>query len=514
MPIPAAIGEDYFVEKKLDQLKQRLLEVNDLNAAAALLYWDQSTYMPPGGAPARARQLATLQRLAHEKFTGPAIGKLLDALRPYEESLPYESDDASLIRVTRRLYEREVKVPTELAAEMSRHGAESYQVWTEARPDNDFERVLPYLEKSLDLSRQLADCFPGYDHIADPLIAYSDYGMTVATVAQVFGELREHLVPIVQAITAQPPADDSCLRLLYAEDQQLAFGVDVIERFGYDLKRGRQDKTHHPFETKFSIGDVRITTRVQERFLAEAMFSTMHEAGHAMYEQGVNPAYEGLPLARGTSSGMHESQSRLWENVVGRSRGFWVYFYSRLQQVFPEQLCEVPLDVFYKAINKVERSLIRTDADEVTYNLHVMLRFDLELAMLEGALEVRDLPDAWRARFESDLGMAPPDHRDGVLQDVHWFMGQIGGVFQGYTLGNIISAQVYEAALKAHPAIPDEIEEGEFGTLHGWLSDNIYRHGRKFTASELIERVTGQPLTIAPYIRYLKTKYGELYNLR
>ncbi len=501
------------MEKKLQELKTRLIEVNDLQSAAALLNWDQSTYMPKGGAPARARQMATLELIAHQKFTDPAIGRLLDDLRSYEENLPYDSDDASLIRVTRRLYERDVKVPAEFAARQSSHGAESYQVWAEARPANDFKRVRPYLEKTLDLSRELADFFPGYEHIADPLIDFGDYGMKAATLRSLFADLRAQLVPLVQAITAQAPADDACLRHHFPGAPQLEFALAEAARFGYDLERGRQDLTHHPFETRFSIGDVRITTRVKEDYLAECLFSTLHESGHAMYEQGVDWKYEGTTLARGASSGVHESQSRLWENIVGRSRGFWEYAYPKLQAVFPAQLGSVPLDAFYRAINKVERSLIRTDADEVTYNLHVMIRFDFELAMLEGKLAVADLPDAWHARYQSDLGLRAPDDRDGVLQDVHWYAGQIGGLFQGYTLGNILSAQFYTAALKAQPDIPDQVRQGQFGPLHGWLRENIYRHGRKFTANELAQRATGQPLTIAPYIQYLKTKYGELYGV-
>ncbi|MBI5564032.1 MAG: carboxypeptidase M32 [Chloroflexi bacterium] len=490
------------------------MEVDDLNRATAVLSWDQTTYMPPGGAAARGRQMATLSRLAHEKFTTAAIGKLLDALRPYEESLPYDSDEASLLRVTRREYEKLTKVPAAFVAKLNTHQAESYQTWTAARPANDFARVQPYLEKTLDLSRDLANYFPGYEHIADPLIDFSDYGMKVSTVRALFAELRSQLVPIVKAITSQPVADDACLKQAYPEAQQLAFGISVIERLGYDFKRGRQDKTHHPFCTKFSLGDVRITTRVQERDLTDALFSTIHESGHAMYEQGIQRDFEGTPLAGGTSSGVHESQSRCWENLVGRSRGFWQFFYPQLQTVFPDQLQSVSFETFYRAINKVTPSLIRTDADEVTYNLHVMIRFDLETALLEGALAVRDLPDAWHARYQSDLGVRAPDDRDGVLQDVHWYGGQIGGVFQGYTLGNIMSAQFYEAALRAQPGIPYEIAQGKFDTLHGWLAENIYQHGSKFTANEVVQRATGQPLTIAPYIRYLRTKYGELYQLQ
>ncbi len=501
------------MKAKLQELKTRLIEINDLESAAALLSWDQSTYMPPGGAAARARQLATLGRLAHEKFTDPAIGKLLEELRPHEESLPYDSDEASLIRVTRRNHERAVKVPASFVAQLSNHTSLSYEVWAKARPTNDFPAVQPYLEETLDLSRQLADFFPGYEHIADPLIDFRDYGMKASTISALFAELRQQLVPLVQAITAQPAADDSCLHQTFPEAQQWAFGLEVIKRFGYDFKRGRQDKSPHPFTTGFSIGDVRITTRVKENNLGEALFGTLHESGHAMYEQGIREDFEGTPLAGGTSSGVHESQSRLWENIVGRSRGFWRFFYPQLQAVFPDQLGSVSLETFYRAINKVQRSLIRTDADEVTYNLHVMLRFDFELALLEGRLAVCDLPEAWRERYEADLGIVPPDDRDGVLQDVHWYSSIIGGAFQGYTLGNILNAQFFETALSTHPEIPAEIEEGEFGTLHSWLKESIYQHGSKYTATELVERVTGGPMSIKPYIHYLRTKYGELYNL-
>lgn len=501
------------MESKLQELKTHLMEINDLGSAASILHWDQTTYMPSGGAAARGRQLATLSRLAHEKFTDPKIGKLLDELRPYGESLPYDSDDASLIRVTQSEYGKATKVPPSFTAELQNHAAESYQVWTKARPENDFAAVQPCLKKTLDLSRQLADFFPGYEHIADPLIDFADEGMKVSTVRPLFAELREQLVPIIGTITAQPTADDSCLRQTFPEAQQLEFADDVITRFGYDFERGRRDKTHHPFMTKFSIGDVRITIRTKEDDLSEGLFSMTHEAGHALYEQGTCTDYEGLPLDGGPSSGVHESQSRLWENVVGRSRGFWHFFYPKLQSTFPDQLGSVPIETFYRAINKVERSLIRTDADEVTYNLHVMLRFDFELDLLEGKLAVKDLPEAWHERFQADFGIVPPDDRDGVLQDVHWYAGTIGGGFQGYTLGNILGAQFFATALEAHPEITSEIEAGKFGTLHDWLKENIYQHGSKYTAPELIERVTGGPLRIEPYIHYLRSKYGALYSL-
>jgi carboxypeptidase Taq len=500
------------MEPALETLKARLAEVDDLNMAVAVLNWDQSTYMPPGGAAARSRQLATLGRLAHEKFIDAEIGELLHALQPYAAELSFDNDDAALIRVTQRNYERATRIPPELIAEIYAHTAASYQAWVEARPANDVARMLPYLERTLDLSRQVAACFPGAAHLADPLIDMADFGMRADTVRQLFADLRAELVPLVRAVTAHAPADDSCLHQAYPPAAQLAFGERIIRAFGYDFTRGRQDETHHPFMTKFSLGDIRITTRVKENDLGEALFSTLHEAGHAMYEQGIDMAYEATPLASGTSAGVHESQSRLWENLVGRSRGFWEHYYPQLQAVFPTQLGAVSLDTFYRAINKVQPSLIRTDADELTYNLHVMIRFDLELDLLEGKLAVRDLPEAWDARYRADLGIVSPEPKNGVLQDVHWFAGLIGGAFQGYTIGNILSAQFFDAARAAHPTIDAEIGRGEFGTLHGWLRENVYRPGSKYTTNELVERATGGPLQIGPYISYLRTKYTELYG--
>jgi len=499
--------------RSLDALKLRLLEVDDLNGAASLLRWDQTTYMPPGGAPARGRQTATLSRLAHEKFTEAEVGRLIEGAERETAALPPEHDDAALVRVTRRLYEQSVRIPASLVSEFNEHAAAIYQAWTVARPANDFAAVRPLLEKTLELSRRQANCFPGYASIADPLIDVYDYGMQAASVRAIFGALRARLVPIVRAITSRPPADDACLKQFAAKDEQLAFGLQVVKAYGYDFERGRQDETHHPFMTKFSLGDIRITTRVREHDLTDALFSTLHECGHALYEQGIRMELEGTPLAGGTTSGVHESQSRLWENIVGRSHGFWEHFYPQLQAAFPKQLGAVPLETFYRAINKVERSLIRVDADEVTYNLHVMLRFDLELDLLEGRLAVKDLARVWRERFEADFGLPVPDDRNGVLQDVHWYSGPIGGVFQGYTLGNIMSAQFYAAALRAHPEIPEQVRTGRFDTLRSWLTTNVYQHGMKLTAAEVIQRATGGPMTIEPYLDYLWRKYQPLYGL-
>ena len=501
------------MQNKLNELKDRLREVYDLNSAAAVLSWDQATYMPSGGAAARGRQMAVLATLAQEKFTDPAIGKLLDALQSYAESQSYDSDDAALIRKARRDYEKKIKVPTKWVTKFSAHTAEIYQAWTEARPANNFKGVADLLKKTLDFSREYANFFPGYEHIADPLIDVLDPGMKASDIQRVFEDLRQQLVPVVKAITEQEMADDSPLRAGYAGSEQIAFGEGIARDFGFDFSRGRQDLSPHPFTTNFSIGDVRITTRIKENDLSDALFSTLHEAGHALYEQGIDPALEGTPLAGGTSAGVHESQSRTWENLVGRSRGFWQHYFPRLQERFPKQLSQVSLEAFYRAINKVSRSLIRTDADEVTYNLHVMLRFNLELQLLEGKLEIKDLPEAWHSRYQADLGVHAPGDVDGVLQDVHWYSGVIGGVFQGYTLGNIMSALFYDSALAAHPDLPEQIAQGKFDTLHNWLKSNLYRHGSKFTPNELVERISGGPLRIEPYIKYLKTKYGELYKL-
>jgi carboxypeptidase Taq len=500
-------------EVKLAELKRRLLEISDLRAAGALLSWDHATYMPTRGATPRARQSAIVSRLAHEKSVAPELGKLLEELEPYAGSLSYESNEASLVRVARYDFEKAIKVPSDYVSRVSAFGASAYDAWKRARPANDFAAMVPFLEKAVDLGREYAEFFAPYEHVADPHIDDADEGMTAASIRELFAELRRELVPIVQAICDQPPANNACLHGFFGEVAQLDFGLSVIKQIGYDFDRGRLDKTLHPFCTRLSAGDVRITTRVDESDIREALFSNLHETGHALYEQGVDLALDGTPLGRGASVGMHESQSRLWENVVGRGRSFWEYFYPSLQSAFPDQLSRVPVETFYRAINRVERSLIRTDADEVTYNLHIMLRFELELELLESRLRAKDLSEAWRARMKDYLGIAPADDRDGCLQDVHWYTGSMGGAFQSYTIGNILSAQFYAAALKAHPDIPGEIATGEFSTLHVWLREQLYQHGRKLKPFELVERTTGERISVAPYLDYLRAKFGELYQL-
>ncbi len=495
----------------LDRLKSLLLEASDLSSAASVLRWDQSTFMPSGGAAARGRQLSRLSEIAHQRSTDPGIGELLDALRSYAENIDPMADDARLLAVTRRDFERAVRIPADFIARDSAASSASYSAWVKARPAGDFAAMRPHLEKTLDLSREYAAFFPGYDHIIDPLIG-PDEGVTAEETKALFKTLRVALVPMVRTIAEQTETSDACLRKHYPSAQQLTFATQVARDMGYDLTRGRLDLTAHPFMIRFGADDVRITTRVREDDLSDCLFSVWHEAGHAFYELGVsrdlNP-----PIAGGTSPGVHESQSRLWENLVGRSRGFWEHYYPALQREFPDQLNSVSLDTFYRAINKVSRSLIRTDADELTYNLHVMIRFDLECDLLEGRLAVKDLPDAWNARYQSDLGVVAPDHSNGVLQDVHWYAGTLGGGFQGYTIGNVLSAQFYNAALRAHPEITADIAAGRFETLHSWLKDNVYQHGRKFGVHDLVSQATGSKMRIEPYIDYLRTKYSGLYAL-
>ncbi|MGA8941909.1 MAG: carboxypeptidase M32 [Thermoactinomyces sp.] len=502
------------MHEKWECLKKKLREIYDLEAVIQVLTWDQNTYMPPAGAEARGKQLSALGEMVHRKKTAPELGEILEELAQETASLPRDSDKASIVRVAKREFCEAQKVSSGFISRFYEHIAKTNQVWMEAREANDFSKVAPYLEKTLDLSREYASFFPNSAHIADPLIDRSDYGLKAADIQALFSRLRRQLIPLVDEITQQPPSDRSCLLKRYPVQKQLDFCKEVIARMGFDFRRGRLDLAMHPFMTGFAAGDIRITTRVKEQDISEALFSTIHEAGHAIYEMGINPDYEGTPLHNGTSSGIHESQSRLWENIIGRSREFWSFFYPQLQNRFPSQLGDVSLEEFYRAINHVKRSLIRTDADELTYNLHVIIRFDLEIALLEGKLQIKDLPEAWNERYRCDLGIVPQSDRDGVLQDIHWYFDFIGGVFQGYTLGNILSSQFYQAALKACPEIPEQIIQGNFAPLHTWLRENIYKHGSKFTAEEIVQRATGAPLAIEPYMEYLRKKYSDLYLSR
>lgn len=499
--------------EKFDALKARLGEIHNLNMAAALVSWDQQTYMPPGGAEAKAAQLATLSRLSHEMFVSDETGHLIEDAAREVEAMPYESDEASLVRVIRQDYAEQTKLPTELVAELTRQTTLAHGVWASARANNDFRTFQPALEKIVELTVRQAE-YLGYENEPyDALIDQYERGITTQQVKAIFDAHKPELVQLIADIRANADAvSDVLLHQPFDIDRQRAFGLEVVQAYGYDLNRGRQDVAVHPFCTNFSRNDVRITTRFNPDWLNPALFGTMHESGHAMYEQGVAPSLEGTPIGTGTSLGVHESQSRMWENMVGRSKGFWSWALPRLQASFPDQLGGVDLDTFYKAINKVQPSFIRVEADEATYNLHIMLRFELETEMVAGKLNIADLPEAWNERFEAFFGITPTSDTVGVLQDVHWSSGLIG-YFPTYALGNLLAAQYYNQALKAHPSIPDEIASGKFDTLRGWLNTHIHQHGRKFTSAELTQRVTGESIQSRDYIQYLKTKFGEVYGL-
>lgn len=499
------------MQERLDHLRTLLARVQDLNGAAAVLEWDQETYMPDGATDARAHQIATLRRLAHEYFTSDDVGRALDALEPEVRDLDDTDTAAALVRVTRRDYDRALRLPAELVGAFAEAVSHARQAWKVARQENDFATFAPHLERIVALNVRKAEAYGYTDRRYDALLEQFEPGATTAEIERVFTDLRHRLVPIVQALAAAPPIDDAVLRRHFDAKKQWDFGMGVLRDIGYDLTRGRQDLSAHPFTTTFSITDVRLTTRVDEHFFPTAFFGTLHEAGHGLYEQGIDPALERTPLAEGTSLGMHESQSRLWENLVGRSRPFWEHYYGPLQATFPDALGDVPLDTFYRAINRVRPSLIRVEADEVTYNLHIMLRFELETAMVDGRVSVSELPELWNAKMEEYLGLRPETDADGVLQDVHWSIGTLG-YFPTYALGNLMSAQLFDQAQRDLPGLEDQIAAGRFGDLLGWLRTRIHRHGRKLTATRLLEEVTGQGLSAESWLGYVRRKYEAIYG--
>ncbi|PEN13545.1 carboxypeptidase [Longibacter salinarum] len=496
----------------LADLKSRLGQIEDLKAAANVLSWDQETYMPPGGAEARAYQLSTLQTLAHEKFVADKTGELLNHAEEEVNGADPLSTDASLVRVTRRDYERDRKLPASLVSEISKTVSEAKEAWKKARAADDFDIFAPLLRRIVELNVEKAEAIGYEDEPYDALLDEYEPGMRTATVVDTFRDLRDDLVPIVDAIASSEQVDNAVLHGTYPIKQQKSFGQSVIRDLGYDFDRGREDVSAHPFTTSFSIGDVRLTTRYDESFFPAAFFSTLHEAGHGLYEQGIDPSLDRTPLADGTSLGMHESQSRLYENLVGRSRTFWSHYFDDLQNAFPEAVGDTDLDTFYRAINRVEPSLIRVESDEVTYNLHIMLRFELERGLIDGRIDVDDLPDLWREKMNDYLGVVPETDADGVLQDVHWSLGAIG-YFPTYALGNLMSVQLMNTIREELSDVDGDLANGRFGPLLDWLRENVHEHGRKLTAPQLLERVTGEGLSADPWIEYVRSKFGDLYDL-
>ncbi len=483
-----------------ETLRTKLGEIHDIVKSASLLGWDQQVLMPSRGGEARSYQLATLGKLAHELFISDAIGSLLEELRSYEESLDHESLDASLIRVARLDYENAARVPPELSAEITRVGAQSFGVWVEARAKSDYESFRPWLEQLVELKHRYVECYPPGDELYDTLLDDYERGMKAAEVRAIFDRLKEVLIPLVDA--AAPAATPQVQGTFPAEIQR-RLSLEIVKRFGFDETAWRLDTAPHPFAQSVATQDIRITTREPEDSL-DGLFATMHECGHGLYEAGVDPALERTLLARGVSLGLHESQSRLWENLVGRSRPFWSWFYPRLQETFPSQLASVDEETWFRSINDVRRGLIRIEADEASYNLHIILRFELEQQIMDG-LDLRELPDRWNDAMAQYLGIEVPNDAVGVLQDVHWSRGGFG-YFPTYSLGNVISVQIWEKLREDVDDVDGQIARGEFGEIREWLRENVHRHGRKFTPVETLERAVGGPIDPEPYLAYLQGK--------
>jgi carboxypeptidase Taq len=490
-----------------DQLRLRLAEISDIRKTIALLSWDQQVVMPPGGAALRSEQLATLGRIAHAQFIDAETGRLLDAARGWAEEQGYDSFEASLVRVTTRDWEKARRVPAELRAEISRQSSLAHPVWIEARRNNDYASFMPVLRTNLDLVKRYVECFDVDSEPYDVLLDDYERDMKTADVRRIFDEVKEHQGAVVKDLSAPREHVEGSFPL----EKQQEFELAVIRRFGYNDRCWRLDPTVHPFASGTGIEDIRLTTRYFPTNL-DGLFATMHEFGHGLYEHQVDPALERSPLARGVSFAFHESQSRMWENLVGRSLPFWRHFFPRLQKLFPEPLADYDVERWYAEINAVEPSLIRVESDEATYNFHIILRFELEQELLAGSFPLEQLPEEWNRRMFEYLGVEVPDDTRGVLQDTHWAGGSFG-YFATYALGNLISAQLWERVVADLPDVYDGFEEGEFSQLRDWLGEKVHRHGRKYTPAELLERITGSPeIDPAPYVRYLRGKLGTLYG--
>jgi carboxypeptidase Taq len=493
------------VSKPLEQLKERFAKITDLGRVSRILSWDQQTMMPPAGSDHRADHLATLRRIAHELLRADETGRLLDELRPLEDSLEPDSDDAALIRLARRDYEKAARVPTDLRAEMTRASAQAHPVWVKARADSNFELFLPALERNVELLRRYVECFDGVDEPYDVLLDDFEPYTTTAEVRTIFSELKAELVPLIAELR-DTEVDNAFLHGDFPVDRQERLAKQVVELFGFRPDSWRLDPTEHPFASGAGVDDIRITTHYDPETL-KSLFSTMHEYGHGLYTQQLPRHLERLPTGGPCSLGIHESQSRLWENLVGRSPQFWRLFYPRVQETFPEQLSDVELDRFLAGINGVKPSLIRIKADEVTYGMHIILRFELEQDLINGRVELRDLPQVWNERMHDYLGVDVPDDAHGVLQDTHWASGLIG-YFATYLLGSAMSVQIWEKAREDVPDLEDQVEQGDFGALRAWLGEHVHAHGRKFSPQETLERAIGSRIDAKPYLAYLRAKYG------
>lgn len=496
--------------------------VNDFLNAGSVLSWDARTMMPKGGAATRSKQLATLAVAARNLLCSDEMKRALEGAAAEVAGKAEDSPEARIVAQVREAIEYHEKIPTELLRRKTELGSAAHEVWAEAREKADFSIFAPALTTMVDINREMAQAIGYTDHPYDALMYRFEPGTKTAGLNTLFARLREGMIPLIRAIgNAEKPRSDFLFRD-YPVDGQMAFALDMAKKIGYDTDRGRLDTTVHPFEVSFTRNDVRITTRVNKYFMPMSLFGALHEAGHAMYEQGVDPAYTRTPLATdlvslyavgGVSFGAHESQSRLWENHVGRSRAFWANHMGDIRSAYPGTLDDVSDEEFYRAINRSEPSFVRVEADELTYDFHVMVRCELEAKMVDGSLDVVDLPEAWNAAMKDYLGVdVPDDGKEGVLQDVHWSSGQIG-TFCNYTIGNIMAAQLFDTATGGNPAIQTALDGGDYTPLRDWLTENVAQHGRRFTRDELLEKATGRTLDPEPYIAYLTEKYTSVYAL-
>lgn len=494
-----------------NELVQKYTDYTTLGSVSGLLNWDMQVMMPPKGNAMRSNQLTLLSGILHDWITSPQIGALLTKIEAGQEQLTAEQrvNYSEILRD----YRKATKVPKELVEELTRHQSLSHNAWVEARAAADFERFAPYLEKMVSLMAQQAECLGYQTTPLDALIDLFEPGGTVAMFTELFDQVKRASVPLLDRVTgSKVQADRGFLARAYPLHLQQRFSEDVIQAIGFDRDAGRLDVAVHPF-CAGSYGDVRLTTRYNEHAPQQALFGTIHEAGHGMYEQGFLEQHHGTPLAEPLSYGIHESQSRMWENSIARSEPFWRHFFPRFRALFPEQTADATLEQFVLAVNHVERSLVRVEADELTYDLHIIVRFELERDLFAGTLAVADLPAAWNRKMESYLGVTPPDNgRQGVLQDVHWSAGMFG-YFPSYSLGNIAAAQLWAALRRDVSAADQKIARGEFADILDWLRAKVHVHGRRFKRDELLKQATGKPLGVADYIDYLTDKFSILYNI-
>ncbi len=499
--------------KAYEELITRLKKTSLLASCSAVLEWDEQTYLPTLGSEHRANQLALLAGMVHEQATDPEIGNLLIELEANAD-FSEDSFEQANIRESRHEYDRATKLPRRLVEELSRVATLSHHAWVEARKTNQFKDFLPWLEQMIDLKREEASAI-GYEgtNAYDALLDGYEPGATTEMIEEAFLPLREELVSLVSAINdSEISADISILTRKYPVEKQREFSISAAKAIGFSFDAGRLDIAAHPFCSGFGPGDCRLTTRYDEHHFPGAFFGTLHEAGHGIYEQGLCKEHFGTPSGYSTSLGIHESQSRMWENLVGRSRAFWDCFYQPAQKMFPEALGKVDQEDFYRAINDVRPSFIRVEADEVTYNLHIMLRFELEKSLISGDLQPADLEATWNDKFVEYFGITPDTSANGCLQDVHWSAGLIG-YFPTYALGNMYAAQFYNAAEAELGDLSQLIAKGEFAPLKEWLNKNIHSRGKLYRAIRLVEVVAGESLSHKPLIAQLQNKYGELYKL-